>query len=89
MKTVLVTAANKGIGREVARQLAGKGFYVFVGAQNGEAGRKAAPTDQLSAVARACCCRCLYTETYFFAHKYYPTRIGYLQFKGILQGFDK
>src|SRR5436309_4838329 len=42
MKTVLVTGANKGIGRQVARQLARKGFHVFVGARNREAGRKAA-----------------------------------------------
>ena len=42
MKTVLVTGANKGIGREVARQLAAKGFHVFVGARNAKAGRKAA-----------------------------------------------
>src|SRR5437870_11841252 len=42
MKTALVTGANKGIGREVARQLAGKGFHVFIGARNREAGRKAA-----------------------------------------------
>jgi len=41
MKTALVTGANKGIGYEVARQLAGKGFQVFVGARNLEAGQKA------------------------------------------------
>ena len=41
MKTALVTGANKGIGREVARQLARKGFYMFVGARNRKAGRKA------------------------------------------------
>ena len=42
MKTALITGANKGIGREVAQQLAGKGFHVFVGARNAKAGRKAA-----------------------------------------------
>jgi NAD(P)-dependent dehydrogenase (short-subunit alcohol dehydrogenase family) len=41
MKTVLITGANKGIGREVARQLAAKGFHVFVGARNATAGRAA------------------------------------------------
>jgi NAD(P)-dependent dehydrogenase (short-subunit alcohol dehydrogenase family) len=42
MKTALVTGANRGIGREVARQLAKKGFRVFVGARDRDAGRKAA-----------------------------------------------
>jgi NAD(P)-dependent dehydrogenase (short-subunit alcohol dehydrogenase family) len=42
MKTALITGANKGIGREVARKLAAKGFHVFVGARNAKAGRKAA-----------------------------------------------
>lgn len=42
MKTALVTGANKGIGLEVARELVGKGFEVFVGARNAGAGRKAA-----------------------------------------------
>ena len=39
---MLITGANKGIGHEVARQLAAKGFHVFVGARNATAGRKAA-----------------------------------------------
>ena len=41
-RTALVTGANKGIGYEVARQLAAKGFHVFVGARNRDVGRKAA-----------------------------------------------
>ncbi len=46
MKTALITGANKGIGHEVARQLARKGFHVFIGARNRDAGRKA--VDQIT-----------------------------------------
>lgn len=37
----LVTGANRGIGREVARQLARSGFRVLVGARDVEKGRRA------------------------------------------------
>jgi NAD(P)-dependent dehydrogenase (short-subunit alcohol dehydrogenase family) len=40
MKTTLITGANKGIGREVARQLALKGFHVFLGARNADTGHE-------------------------------------------------
>src|SRR5262249_27078298 len=42
MKTALITGPNKGIGHEVARQLAAKGFHVLVGARDPKAGRRAA-----------------------------------------------
>lgn len=34
MKKALITGANKGIGLEVARQLAQKGFYVYLGSRD-------------------------------------------------------
>ena len=54
MKTALITGANKGIGHEVARQLAAKGFHVFVGARNAKAGRKAAEEIAKKGGARRC-----------------------------------
>ena len=41
-KTALITGANKGIGYEVARQLAGQGIIVLAGARNPELGKAAA-----------------------------------------------
>jgi len=38
----LITGANRGIGLETARQLAGKGFHVFIGARELANGEKAA-----------------------------------------------
>ena len=41
-RIALVTGANKGIGFEVARDLARKGFHVFLGARDEKAGEAAA-----------------------------------------------
>lgn len=40
-RTALITGANKGIGREIARQLAQRGFAVFIGARDMAKGREA------------------------------------------------
>lgn len=41
-KTALVTGANKGIGREIARQLGRKGYSVWLGCRDAERGEQAA-----------------------------------------------
>lgn len=40
--TALITGANKGLGKEIARQLAQRGFAVFMGARDMAKGREAA-----------------------------------------------
>ena len=42
MKTVLITGANKSIGFETARQLAQKGYFVYLGSRDIEKGTAAA-----------------------------------------------
>jgi NAD(P)-dependent dehydrogenase (short-subunit alcohol dehydrogenase family) len=41
-KTALITGANKGIGREIARQLGHEGYAVWLGCRDAERGEKAA-----------------------------------------------
>jgi NAD(P)-dependent dehydrogenase (short-subunit alcohol dehydrogenase family) len=41
-RTALITGANKGIGKEIARQLAQRGFAVFIGARDIVKGRETA-----------------------------------------------
>ena len=41
-RTAFITGANKGIGKEIARQLARRGFAVFIGARDRVKGREAA-----------------------------------------------
>ncbi|MEV7801655.1 SDR family oxidoreductase [Microbispora sp. NPDC088329] len=41
LSTALVTGANKGIGKEIARQLAAEGLTVYVGSRDEDRGRRA------------------------------------------------
>jgi len=41
-KTALITGANKGIGREIARQLGHQGYSVWLGCRDAERGERAA-----------------------------------------------
>jgi NAD(P)-dependent dehydrogenase (short-subunit alcohol dehydrogenase family) len=52
-RIALVTGANKGIGFEVARDLARKGFHVFLGARNEKAGQAAVEKLQGENTARS------------------------------------
>lgn len=40
-RVALITGANRGIGLEIARQLAGRGFHVIIGARDDSSGRAA------------------------------------------------
>jgi len=42
MTTILITGANKGLGRETARRLIDQGHTVYLGARDAERGRRAA-----------------------------------------------
>ena len=49
--TALVTGANRGIGKEVSRQLVAKGYQVFLGARDAAKGQKTA--DELKALGHS------------------------------------
>src|SRR5262245_17605419 len=51
-KVALVTGANKGIGRETARQLAERGFVVYLGSRDPERGHKAAQDLSAAGIVR-------------------------------------
>ncbi|HEY7177040.1 MAG TPA: SDR family NAD(P)-dependent oxidoreductase, partial [Micromonosporaceae bacterium] len=48
--TALVTGANQGIGKEIARQLADAGLTVYVGSRDRERGQQA--VDEIGGDAR-------------------------------------
>ncbi|MFI8849264.1 SDR family oxidoreductase [Streptomyces sp. NPDC053499] len=50
-RTALVTGANKGIGKQIARLLAAEGFGVYVGSRDAERGRRA--VQEIGGAARA------------------------------------
>ncbi len=49
-RTALVTGANKGIGKQIARLLATEGFGVYVGSRDAERGRRA--VEEIGGAAR-------------------------------------